>query len=187
MPAARRHKVVAVDNWVQAPQLAFDHDFTQYEHTFADEYSEHVKDATIVITSGTPWSRAAIESAPNLELISCNGVGTDHIDKDAVRERGITVCNVPAQNKDSVSEHAFALYYAIRRHIVDMHAVTINGQAWKGKPQLAYSMGYPPRTNAEETLVVVGYGSIGTLFQAASLAESTNTGQVEMLKDLERL
>ena len=162
MSAARRHKVVAVDNWVQAPQLAFDHDFTQYEHTYPDEFSDHVKDATIAITSGTPWTRAGIESAPNLELISCNGVGTDHVDKEAVRERGITVCHVPAQNKDSVSEHAFALYYAIRRHIVEMHAITMSGQTWAGKPQLAYALGQPPRTNAEETLVVVGYGSIGT-------------------------
>ena len=157
-----RHKVVALDNWVTPPQFSFDHDVTHYANTRLEELPERMKDATIVIVSGTRLDRAGIESAPKLQLISCNGVGLDHIDKDPIRERGLTLCNVPAQNTDSVSEHAFALYYAARRHIVEMHAVAMDGETWASNSIIAANLGKPaPRINGEETLVVVGYGALG--------------------------
>ena len=71
------------------------------------------------------------------------------------------VCRVPAQNTDSVSEHAFALYYAIRRRIVEMHNIAMDGKTWANDNLLARRLGNPPRTNAEETLVVIGYGALG--------------------------
>ncbi|KAK3713167.1 hypothetical protein LTR37_008600 [Vermiconidia calcicola] len=156
-----KHRVVVVDNWVTPPALSIDHEQTSYASTSAAELPERIKDATIIVTSGTPIIRTAIEKASNLQLISCNGTGTDHIDKDAARERGVAVSRVPAQNTDSVSEHAFALYYTIRRRIVDMHAVAMDGKTWAANGQLAPKMGKPPRTNAEETLVVIGYGALG--------------------------
>jgi glycerate dehydrogenase len=161
MAATRRHKIVAVDNWIVPPRFSFDYDFEQYERTSQEEFSERVKDCTILIVSGTAITKAGIESAPNLELIAYNGTGTDHIDLEAARQRGISVCRVPAQNADSVGEHAFALYYAIRRHIVDMHGLAMDGKTWAERKMVAGMMGPPPRTNAEETLVVVGYGAIG--------------------------
>ena len=120
MPAAKRHNIVSLDNWVQFPQLSIDYEHEQYNRTTPDQLQERIKDATIVIISGTPVTRAAIESASKLELIACNGTGTDHVDKEAGGAYGVAVCKVPAQNADSVSEHAFALYYAIRRRIVEI-------------------------------------------------------------------
>ena len=38
--------------------------------------------------------------------------------------------NVPAQNTDSVVEHAFALYSAVKRHIVPLHHYTLDGVKW---------------------------------------------------------
>ena len=161
MSAVRRHKIVAVDGWVKPPQFDFDHDLTEYDQTSPDQLSERIKYATIVICSGTYITKAGIESSPNLQLIACNGTGTDTIDKETAREHGISVCRVPAQNTDSVSEHAFALYYAIRRHLVEMNAITMDGKTWAGNYLLNKKLGQPPRTNAEETLVVIGYGAIG--------------------------
>ena len=71
---------------------------------------------------------------------------------------------VPAQNVDSVSEHAIALYYGIRRHILEMHAMTMDGQFWAAHHPIAHRMTkIPPRVNAEETLVIIGYGALGML------------------------
>ncbi len=181
---AKRHKIVALDNWVKPPELSFEHDRAHYPSTTLEQLPERMKDATIIIVSGTKVTRAGIESAPHLQLIAvridlspsrlrpfrhlltlrlvqANGTGTDHIDKDAAREHGVAICRVPAQNTDSVSEHAFALYYAVRRRIVDMHGITMDGETWTANTQLALKLGKPPRTNSEETLVVVGYGALG--------------------------
>jgi glycerate dehydrogenase len=133
MTGIKKHNVVAVDGWINLPALNFDHDFTKHQRSIPSELPERMyvlrnklndfggvflptnrKDATIVITSGTPINRAAIESAPNLELISVSGVGTDHIDVKAARECNVSVCRVPAQNTETVSEHAFALYVSMR-------------------------------------------------------------------------
>ena len=162
IPAMQKHKIVAVDGWVKPPPMDFDHDFIQYENTSPDELPERVKDATIIIVSPTRITRKAIENAPRLQLIAYNGTGTDHIDIEAARERGVAVCRVPAQNTDSVSEHAFALYYGIRRHLVEMNGIAMDGRTWATDHQLFRKLGQPPRTNAEETLVVIGYGALGT-------------------------
>lgn len=162
MSTSTEHKIVAVDSWVKPPSMSFEYEQCQYPNTSSEELPERIKDATIVITSATRVTRAAIESAPNLELIACNGTGTDHVDKEAAKEHGVAVCRVPAQNTDSVSEHAFALYYAIRRRVVEMHELTMDGESWATNQQLALRLGKPPRTNAEEILVVVGYGALGT-------------------------
>lgn len=163
MSSTKRHKIVAVDGWVKPPPFSFEHEAVQYQSTTLDELPERMRDATIVITSATRISRVGIENAPNLQLVACNGTGTDHVDKGAIRDRGISLCHVPAQNTDSVSEHAFALYFAIRRHIVDMHNIAMDGKTWVADNALALRLGKPPRTNAEETLVVIGYGALGEL------------------------
>lgn len=88
----------------------------------------------------------------------------DHVDKDAIRERNITLCRVPAQNTASVTEHAFALYYALRRRLIPLHQMTIGGETWQQNNMAGvHLIGAPPRTNAQEIVVIVGYGNLGTV------------------------
>jgi glycerate dehydrogenase len=161
MASPQRHHIVSLDNWVPTPEFTFPHTLDQYPRTSAAELLERMKDASIILISNTPIPRQAIEASPRLQLIACNSTGTDHVDKDAAKEHGVTVCRVPAQNTDSVSEHAFALYFAVRRKIIHMHDVAMDGDLWKSDLKPAARMGTPPRTNGEEVLVVVGYGAIG--------------------------
>jgi glycerate dehydrogenase len=175
MASPQRHHIVSLDNWVPTPAFSFPHTLNQYPRTSAAELPERMKDASIVLISNTPITRQAIESSPRLQLIACNSTGTDHVDKDAAREHGVTVCRVPAQNTDSVSEHAFALYFAVRRKIIHMHNVAMDGDLWKSDLKPAARMGTPPRTNGEEVLVVVGYGAIGKFQFRAILVQHLQT------------
>ena len=153
-----KHKIVALDRWIDLPPVNFEHEYTSYNGTSADELPQRISNATIVITAAQKVTRAGVEAAPHLQLVLCTGTGTNHIDRDALRERGVTLCNVPAQNTDSVSEHAFALYFALRRRVMEVHQSTMDGE-W---PQVQYTkLGPPPRVNAEEVLVVIGYGALG--------------------------
>jgi glycerate dehydrogenase len=157
---AAQHHVVCIDTWVKPPELAFDHRITQYDTTLPEQLPERIKDATIVVTSAAKVTRAGIEAAPNLQLVTCNSTGTDQVDRDALRDHNITLCHVPAQNTESVSEHAFALYYAIRRQMVTLDAITKEERWTKSNVFSNFSM--PPRTNAEETLVIIGLVNIAS-------------------------
>jgi glycerate dehydrogenase len=169
----KKYKIVGLDSWVPLPDnLAIPHTTIQYPSTTPQQLPERVKDADIIIISGTPMTRAGIESAPNLKLIACNSTGTDHVDKQAAAERGVAVCRVPARNTDSVSEHAFALYFAVRRRVVKMHEFAMDGGRW-GKESPLSSLGRPPRTNSEEALVVVGYGALGECSYPCTICASS--------------
>ena len=160
-----KHKVVRLDALIPSPDLSgIDHEWIgEYSKTAHDQLVDRLREATIVINSTTRVPRAALEAAPNIRLWAATGVGTDNLEKDAIREKGITLCNVPAQNTDSVSEHAFALYYAIRRRILRMHDIAMDGTSWPSDNMIQQRMGEPPRTNAEETLVIIGYGALGEM------------------------
>lgn len=63
--------------------------------------------------------KVVIGALPHLKLIATRSTGYDHIDLDAVEERGITVSNVPAYGANTVAEHAFGLLLALSKRIYD--------------------------------------------------------------------
>lgn len=59
--------------------------------------------------------KAMIDKLPNLKMIATRSTGTDHIDIEYAKSKGITVCNVPAYGSNTVAEFAFALMLNISR------------------------------------------------------------------------
>jgi D-lactate dehydrogenase len=62
-----------------------------------------------------------------LRLVATRSTGFDHIDLEACRQRGITVCNVPTYGEISVAEHTFALILSLSRMIHDSYERTRQG------------------------------------------------------------
>ncbi len=60
---------------------------------------------------------AIIQEIPNSKLIATRSTGFDHIDVDACKKRGITVCNVPSYGENTVAEHTFALILSLSRRL----------------------------------------------------------------------
>lgn len=108
---------------------------------------------SIAVFVWTKLTREIIDRLPRLRLILTMSTGYDHIDLDACRERGITVCNVPHYGENTVAEHTFALILSLSRRL---RAV----QEW---------LLHPSRSIAElrgfdlygKTLGVIGAGNIG--------------------------
>lgn len=76
------------------------------------------KEAQVISTFiKTPFPRAVIQQLPALKLLCTRSVGYDHIDTEACREQGITVCNVPDYGSHVIAEHVFALLLSTLRHI----------------------------------------------------------------------
>ncbi|KAH7026927.1 D-isomer specific 2-hydroxyacid dehydrogenase [Macrophomina phaseolina] len=85
------------------------------------------KAATGILIRGSPLSAADLAAYPNLRAIGKHGVGTDKIDTDACKERGIAVLNTPGANARAVAELVLALGMDVARQMSDIHRRQCNG------------------------------------------------------------
>lgn len=76
---------------------------------------------------GSRVTAEVLERLPRLRLIATRSTGYDHIDLDACRARGITVCNVPGYGDATVAEHVFALLLGISHRLVEAVEATRRG------------------------------------------------------------
>ncbi len=107
----------------------------------------------LAVFIGTKVSRKTLEVLPRVRLILTMSTGYDHIDLEACRERGITVCNVPHYGENTVAEHTFALILSLSRKL---HAAYFQGL--RGEYHIGSLRGFDLYG---KTIGVVGAGSIG--------------------------
>lgn len=92
-----------------------------------------------------------IDKAKNLKIISKWGTGTDSINIDYAKKKGIVVLNSPGAFTRSVAQHGIALMFALTRNIVTNHNDIINGKWTK---RTCYNI-------ENKTIGIIGYGKIG--------------------------
>ncbi|KAM5349154.1 hypothetical protein ACJ41O_008977 [Fusarium nematophilum] len=110
-----------------------------------------------------PITPSDLDLCPKLECIFSMSTGVEWVEKqkDEFTRRGVTVINAPQTNVATVSEHAFALYFASRRKVVEMHVRTVGTDEYADKSTLRHHFPEPPRTCSRETLVIFGNGHLG--------------------------
>ena len=90
-------------------------------------------------------------AAPQLRVVSAQGVGYDHIDVAAANRRGIAVCICAGCNNHAVSELAFGMMLGLARHVYAADRAMREG-------------GWPRLVGPElwgKTLGIVGLGRVG--------------------------
>lgn len=101
--------------------------------------------------------RAAIGALPDtIGMIASYSVGTDHIDLDAARERGLAVSNTPGTLVNAVADAAMLLILGAARRATESIAL-IRSRGWPGwypGQLLGYEL-------AGRTLGIYGMGEIG--------------------------
>ena len=127
-----------------------------------DELKQKMADVHFVgIRSRTQLTAVVFACAPKLVAVGCFCIGTNQVDLNAARERGIAVFNAPYSNTRSVAELVLAEAILLLRGIPEKNAVAHRG-GWLKSADNAYEI-------RGKTLGIVGYGSIGT--QLSVLAE----------------
>lgn len=157
----RRETVVFLDGHVPPPDFSFPHQLRRYSSTSPSEIAERISDATIVCTATCPLGRIALRHAKRLRLVACLGTGNDHIDHTYLKDKGITLCNVPSVNSESVAEHAIALHFAIQRSIVNFDSAIRSGSPGLVKSMIGFVASSQLRTCKEHVIGVIGFGSVG--------------------------
>ena len=128
-----------------------------------DELTARIADAHFVgIRSRTQLTADVFAHAPKLVAVGCFCIGTNQVDLQAARERGIVVFNAPFSNTRSVAELVLAETVLLLRGVPAKNAAAHRGN-WLKSADDAYEI-------RGKTLGIVGYGSIGT--QLSVLAEA---------------
>lgn len=91
-------------------------EFVSYPRTAAGQTAERVADADIVITNKVILDRAVMDAAPRLRLICIIATGTNNVDLEYARERGITVRNVADYSTESVAQTTFMHIFSLTCH-----------------------------------------------------------------------
>jgi len=140
---------------------AFAHEWIEYPATKAAEAVERLRDAraTIAITNKVPLRAADLDQLPDLKMIAVAATGTDIIDLQACRERGIVVSNIRNYAVHTLPEHTFALILALRRQLV-AYRQDIEAGLWQ-KSERFCLFGHPIADLAGSRLGLAGYGALG--------------------------
>lgn len=165
----------------------------EYIKTALDEDTlvEKIKGARFIgIRSRSQITKKILDAADRLSAIGCFCIGTNQVDLDAAREKGIPVFNAPYSNTRSVAELVIGQLILLLRGIPAKSKQVHKGSWPKSAKDSNEARG--------KTLGIVGYGSIGS--QLSVLAESLgmnviyydvltklplgNANQVPTLKDL---
>lgn len=137
------------------------------------EMVELIKDVDAVIVGVDPIDQEVLEHAPKLKVISKYGVGTDNIDLNYAREKGIPVTVTTGANKDAVADYTIALMLAAARRMLPID---------KACRQLNWNK----ITSVDvwgKTLGLVGLGAIGKGVAARARGFNMNILAYDLIKD----
>ena len=119
------------------------------------ELAASILDADGVMVGLERVTTELLEAAPRLRVVSRFGVGFDTLDIPACTRRGVVVGVVNGANDLSVAEHTIMLMLAVARRTLEMDA-SVRAGTWM------VQSGRRMHELAERTVLVIGYGRIGT-------------------------
>ncbi len=128
-----------------------------------DDLIEAIKDAHFVgIRSRTHLSAEVLQHAQKLIAIGCFCIGTNQVDLEAAKQRGIPVFNAPFSNTRSVAELVLGEILLLMRQVPQANAEVHRG-LWNKSAIGSHEV-------RNKKLGIIGYGHIGS--QLSILAEA---------------
>ncbi|EGT81904.1 D-3-phosphoglycerate dehydrogenase [Haemophilus haemolyticus M21621] len=128
-----------------------------------DELKEAIKDAHFIgLRSRTHLTAEMIEVAPKLIAVGCFCIGTNQVDLNAAKARGIPVFNAPFSNTRSVAELVLGEILLLMRNVPQANAEVHRG-VWNKSAAGSHEV-------RGKKLGIIGYGHIGS--QLSIIAES---------------
>ena len=115
---------ITIGNDLDYTELSKLGDVSFFQNTEIEIMKERVKDMNILIGNKIRFDRQQLEEAKNLKLICVTGTGYNNVDLEFLKERGISLCNIPAYSTDSVAQHTFALLFRFMERISEYEKVT---------------------------------------------------------------
>lgn len=136
--------------------------------TTSEQVVERLQGASVAISNKVVLDAAVIQACPELKLILVAATGTNNIDLQAARARGIVVSNCQGYGTPSVAQHTLALLLALATRLPDYQRAVADGK-WSQAKQFCL-LDFPIVELEGKTLGLLGHGELGGA--VARLAEA---------------
>ncbi len=133
---------------------------TVYPRTEPSMVIERAKDADILIINKVQLTREIIEQLPNLKFVSTLATGFNQIDGAALRERGISLSNIPAYSTNAVAQMVFAFILELTNQTA-AYTEDVKKGNWAKCEDFCY-WNKPLYELDGKTLGIIGFGKIGS-------------------------
>lgn len=134
-------------------------DLRTFGATPLEQVVTRVADAEVVLTNKVKLGATVLTRFMRVQLVCVAATGTNNVDLEAARGRGIVVANVPAYSTMSVVQQVFALILALTQHLRE-YELLLQAGVWRRAPQFTL-LDYPIRELAGKKFGIIGYGEIG--------------------------
>jgi glycerate dehydrogenase len=137
--------------------------WTRHAATAPAQTAARIADAEVVVTNKVVIGAAEMNAAARLRLICIAATGTNNVDLDAARERGIAVTHVAGYATPSVVQHVLAIMLGWATRLWEQQQAVQAGE-WSRSPHfclLGEGFLQPMRELAGRRLGIVGYGELG--------------------------
>lgn len=132
---------------------------TLHGATTPDQVVERIAGHQVVITNKVVIDEQVMQACPDLQLILIAATGTNNVDLQAARQRGIAVYNCQGYGTPSVAQHSLMLMLVLITRFESYRQAVRNG-AWQRSTQFCL-LDYPIGELAGRTLGILGYGELG--------------------------
>lgn len=148
-------------------KAAFD-DLILYPSTTAEQVLARIQHVDVVISNKVIVNAETMEQCKNLKLILISATGTNNIDLDFARSKGIVVCNCQGYGTSAVAQHTLTLMLALATSLLKYEHAVKQGE-WNKSPIFCL-LDFPIVELSGKTLGIIGYGELGQA--VAKLAEA---------------
>ncbi len=130
-----------------------------YDITPPEKRIERIKDKDIVITNKVVIDKEVIDNAPDLKLVCVAATGTNNVDLEYAKKKGIAVTNVAGYSTNSVVQHTFAMLFYLLENLkyYDEYVKSSN----YSKSPIFTHIGKPFWEIAGRRWGIIGLGTIG--------------------------
>ncbi|KTC63689.1 glycerate dehydrogenase [Pseudomonas fluorescens ABAC62] len=139
-----------------------------YSDTTAQNMVERLQGIEVVISNKIALNAETLAACPELRLILVSATGTNNVDLDAARARGITVSNCQGYGTPSVAQHTIMLLLNLATRLQDYQR-DVNAGKWQQARQFCL-LDHPIVELEGKTLGMLGHGELGGA--VARLAEA---------------
>ena len=143
-------------------------DLQLYADTTPENLIERLQGASVVISNKILLNAETLATCPQLKLILVAATGTNNVDLEAARARGIVVANCQGYGTPSVAQHTLTLLLALATRLLDYQNAVSAGQ-WQTAKQFCL-LDFPIVELEGKTLGLLGHGELGSA--VAKLAEA---------------
>jgi len=120
-----------------------------------------------VALGATRFGEPELEASRDMKVVTRIGVGYDAVDIPALSRRKIPLMVAGTANSPSVAEQAMFMMLTLAKRAVEMHSIVKDGN-W------GYRLGKLPSDLFGKTVLIVGFGRIGTRTAKRCLAMEMN-------------